>query len=93
MILLCEIFVIWNMNESNKKNGDFDVNTEEQTVATIIFEVDYGEVCRLCMSKTHKDSEDKSAPTTVFSIHEDSIQFCDLAMALTSVKVSSIPSQ
>lgn len=65
------------MNESDEK-------LEEQTVVTNIFQVDYGEVCRLCMSTTRNDS----TSTTMFDIHEDSIQFCDLAMAFTSVKVS-----
>lgn len=78
------------MNEPDEKKGISDVRTDEQTVTTIIFEVDYGEVCRLCMCTPRIGSKDTS---TVFTFYEDSIQFCDLAMALTSVKVSPIRSQ
>lgn len=75
------------MNESDEKNGVFDVRADEQTVTTLISEVDYGEVCRFCMCAPRINSKDTSS---VFTFYEGSIQFCDLAMALTSVKVSPI---
>lgn len=75
------------MNEPDDKKGVFDVNTVDQETTTFVVEVNYAEVCRLCMGTEPGGS---STPTTVFAIYEDSTQFRHLAMALANVKVSSI---
>lgn len=78
------------MNESDENRGVFDVNPMEQSTATFTVEINYAEVCRLCMSSMQTQYEGTATETTVFGIHEDSIQFCDLVMALANVKVSLI---
>lgn len=77
------------MNESVEENGVFDVNTIKQATTAIIVDVDYAEVCRLCMSTIRTGLKDTSAAATMFTIYDDSIQFGHIAMALANVKVSS----
>lgn len=75
------------MNEADEKEGVFDLNTVDQGTTAFVGEVNYAEVCRLCMGT---ESGGASTATTVFAIYEDSSQYRHLAMALANVKVSSI---
>lgn len=78
------------MEEPEGKTGVFDVTSDQSATVISAIDVNYEDMCRLCMSIVQTSQDDTLAVTTFFTIYEDVLQYYHLAMALlANLKVNS----
>lgn len=74
-----------HLGETDGKPDNVVIKTESASAAV----VDYQNACRLCLCIIESKS-DATEIISVFSIFEDFLQYCHLAMTLANIKVVSL---
>lgn len=72
-----------HLEDTKDKEDDVQIKTEQPLT------INYVDVCRLCLGSIELRPEIVEV-TTVFSIFEDLLQYCHLAMTLANIKVKQI---